>query len=106
MGRHMTRAAVRAVVVARARPLAAPIAAAIVHRRQKKAEYLRKPVKHCDLIESCSLGPYVGLFGRGTGSNWVTRGNEVDDEYMPSLTAYGNHSRAERQWPPVTSASR
>jgi len=31
----------------------------------RKREHSRKPDEQCDLIESCSPGPYIELFARG-----------------------------------------
>jgi N6-adenosine-specific RNA methylase IME4 len=62
----------------------------------RKREHSRKPDEQYDLIESCSLGPYVELFGRGTRSGWATWGNEADDSYAPTWTTYAHHSRAKR----------
>jgi N6-adenosine-specific RNA methylase IME4 len=62
----------------------------------RKREHSRKPDEQYDLIESCSLGPYVELFGRGTRSGWATWGNEADDSYAQTWTTYAHRSRAKR----------
>ncbi|WP_442754966.1 MT-A70 family methyltransferase [Methylocystis sp. JAN1] len=61
----------------------------------RKREHSRKPDEQYDLIESCSPGPYLELFARGTRRNWATWGNQADDEYRPTWSTYANHSRAD-----------
>src|SRR4030042_567691 len=41
-----------------------------------KREHSRKPDEQCGVIESCSWGPYLELFARGTRPGWVTWGNQ------------------------------
>lgn len=36
-----------------------------------KCEHSRKPDEQCDVIESCSRGPYLELFGRGERDGWT-----------------------------------
>lgn len=59
----------------------------------RKREHSRKPDEQYNLIEACSWGPYLELFGRGTRNNWSTWGNQADD-YMPDWATYSNHSQA------------
>jgi N6-adenosine-specific RNA methylase IME4 len=59
---------------------------------QRKREHSRKPDEQYLLIESCSKGPYLEMFGRGTRPNWVTWGNQADN-YFPSWVTYKNHSQ-------------
>ena len=61
--------------------------------RTRKREHSRKPDELYDIIESCSPGPYLELFARGTRKNWDQWGNEVED-YTPSWPTYANHSQA------------
>lgn len=65
----------------------------------RKREHSRKPDEQYDIIESCSPGPYLELFARGTRRNWATWGNQADDEYCPTWSTYANHSRADRLMP-------
>ena len=44
-----------------------------------------------DLIEACSPGEYLELFGRGVRKGWTVWGNQADD-YHPSWATYKNHS--------------
>jgi N6-adenosine-specific RNA methylase IME4 len=60
----------------------------------RKREHSRKPDEQYDLIESCSPGPYLELFGRGVRNGWTTWGNQADEDYKPTWATYSNHSRA------------
>ncbi|NCD34018.1 MAG: S-adenosylmethionine-binding protein [Spartobacteria bacterium] len=61
----------------------------------RKREHSRKPDEQYDLIESCSWGPFLELFGRGTRNGWATWGNQAD-EYVPDWNTYSNHSQADK----------
>jgi len=58
----------------------------------RKREHSRKPDEQYPLIESCSPGPYLELFGRGVRKGWITWGNQADDSYEPSWKTYGYNS--------------
>lgn len=58
----------------------------------RKREHSRKPDEQYKIIESCSWGPYLELFGRGTRSGWVSWGNQANDSYMPNWDTYRNNS--------------
>lgn len=60
----------------------------------RKREHSRKPDEQYPIIESCSGGPYLELFGRGVRFGWVTWGNEADENYQPTWETYANHSQA------------
>lgn len=60
----------------------------------RKREHSRKPDEQYDLIEACSPGPRIELFGRGIRSGWLTWGNQADADYTPSWSTYANHSQA------------
>ncbi len=62
----------------------------------RKREHSRKPDEQYDLIETCSPGPYLELFGRGVRSGWTTWGNQADDSYKPTWKTYAHHSQAGR----------
>lgn len=62
----------------------------------RKREHSRKPDEQYDIIESCSPGPYLELFARGTRKNWAMWGNQADEAYRPTWPTYANHSRSER----------
>jgi N6-adenosine-specific RNA methylase IME4 len=60
----------------------------------QKREHSRKPDEQYQLIESCSPGPYLELFSRGTRKNWTVWGNQANNSYRPDWKTYKNHSRA------------
>lgn len=60
---------------------------------KQKREHSRKPDEQYDLIESCSPGPFLELFGRGPRKGWKTWGNQAE-EYTPDWPTYVNHSQA------------
>ena len=57
----------------------------------RKREHSRKPDEQYGLIESCSPGPFLELFARGTRDSWCTWGHEAN-EYSPTWDTYKNHS--------------
>lgn len=61
----------------------------------RKREHSRKPDEQYDLIESCSPGPHMEMFSRGTRKKWAVWGNQADESYTPTWKTYGNHSQAE-----------
>lgn len=58
----------------------------------RKREHSRKPDEQYPLIESCSPGPYLEMFGRGVRSGWETWGNQADETYEPTWKTYGYNS--------------
>lgn len=64
----------------------------------RKREHSRKPDEQYDIIESCSWGPYIELFGRGAKKGWATWGNQVE-EYTPNWATYSNHSQSKKVIP-------
>lgn len=58
----------------------------------RKREHSRKPDEQYDLIESCSPGPHLELFGRGVRSGWTVWGNQADEDYKPSWKTYAYNS--------------
>lgn len=61
----------------------------------RKREHSRKPDEQYQIIESCSPGPYIELFSRGTREGWACFGNEAHGGYRPTWDTYANHSRAD-----------
>jgi N6-adenosine-specific RNA methylase IME4 len=61
----------------------------------RKREHSRKPDEQYELIESCSPGPYLELFARGTRPGWTYWGNQADDSYAPTWKTYAYNSAAE-----------
>lgn len=58
----------------------------------RKREHSRKPDEQYDIIESCSPGPYLELFSRGTRKGWTVWGNQADETYAPTWKTYAHHS--------------
>jgi N6-adenosine-specific RNA methylase IME4 len=58
----------------------------------RKREHSRKPDEQYDIIEACSVGPFLELFARGTRSGWITWGNQADDQYQPTWPTYRHNS--------------
>ena len=58
----------------------------------RKREHSRKPDEQYDLIESCSWGPYLELFGRGIREGWTVWGNQADADYRPDWKTYSYNS--------------
>lgn len=65
----------------------------------RKREHSRKPDEQYTIIESCSPGPYLELFGRGCRPSWTVWGNEAEASYSPSWPTYRYNSSSKR---PVT----
>ena len=59
----------------------------------QKKEHSRKPDAQYEIIESCSPGPYLELFARGTRKGWHTWGNQAK-QYTPDWNTYANHSQS------------
>jgi N6-adenosine-specific RNA methylase IME4 len=62
--------------------------------QSRKREHSRKPDEQYEVIESCSRGPFLEMFGRGPRKGWATWGNQADDSYEPTWDTYSNHSRS------------
>jgi len=60
----------------------------------RKREHSRKPDELFDLIESCSGGPYLELFARGTRRGWSGWGNQSEN-YEIDWKTYAHHSKVE-----------
>lgn len=63
----------------------------------RKREHSRKPDEQYDLIESCSPGPYLELFSRGTRKNWTVWGNQANELYEPTWDTYAHHSQVAKK---------
>ena len=57
-----------------------------------KREHSRKPDEQYPLIEACSPGPFLEIFGRGGRPGWVVFGNQADD-YKITWETYANNSQ-------------
>jgi N6-adenosine-specific RNA methylase IME4 len=65
----------------------------------RKREHSRKPDEQYQLIEACSPGPYLELFGRGVREGWVTWGNQASADYEPTWETYAHHSQVHKRPP-------
>ncbi len=65
----------------------------------RKREHSRKPDEQYQLIESCSKGPYLELFARGTRPNWIYWGNQANDDYQPDWKTYSHNSATDDATP-------
>jgi N6-adenosine-specific RNA methylase IME4 len=63
--------------------------------RTMKQEHSRKPDELYEIIERCSLGPYLELFARGTREKWTAWGNQAD-KYEITWPTYSNNSNGKR----------
>lgn len=57
----------------------------------RKQEHSRKPAEQYKIIESCSWGPFLELFARGSRPRWSSWGLQ-SKEYAPDWPTYKNHS--------------
>jgi N6-adenosine-specific RNA methylase IME4 len=64
--------------------------------KSRKQEHSRKPDEQYDIIESCSPGPYLELFSRGSRKGWDVWGNQSDD-YEPTWNTYKHNSRSQHR---------
>lgn len=62
----------------------------------RKREHSRKPDEQYPLIESCSPGPYLEMFGRGVRKGWSTWGNQAEETYEPTWETYSHNSKTTR----------
>lgn len=93
--RNVTELLLFGVVGKNARTLA-PGRTQVNMMQTRKREHSRKPDEQYDLIESCSPGPYLEMFGRGIRKGWMTWGNQADESYEPTWKTYAHHSQAGR----------
>ena len=63
--------------------------------KTQKREHSRKPDEFYNIVESCSPGPYLEMFARGSRPGWSTWGNQAE-EYIPDWPTYKNHSGSTR----------
>jgi len=60
----------------------------------RKREHSRKPDEQYPIIEACSPGPWLELFGRGVRKGWTVWGNQADEGYRPDWDTYAYNSRS------------
>jgi N6-adenosine-specific RNA methylase IME4 len=58
----------------------------------RKREHSRKPDEQYAVIEACSPGPYLELFGRGVRKGWTVWGNQAHDAWRPDWDTYAYNS--------------
>jgi N6-adenosine-specific RNA methylase IME4 len=58
----------------------------------RKREHSRKPDEQYPLIEACSPGPWLELFGRGLRPGWSVWGNQADADWRPTWDTYAHNS--------------
>jgi N6-adenosine-specific RNA methylase IME4 len=58
----------------------------------RKREHSRKPDEQYSIIESCSPGPYLELFGRGCRAGWTVWGDQAESDYAPTWPTYQHSS--------------
>jgi N6-adenosine-specific RNA methylase IME4 len=63
----------------------------------RKREHSRKPDEQYEIIESCSPGPFIELFARGTRDGWTSWGDQASAAYSPTWSTYAFHSWAKRE---------
>jgi N6-adenosine-specific RNA methylase IME4 len=63
----------------------------------RKREHSRKPDEQYDIIESCSAGPYLELFGRGVRRGWQVWGNQAEEGYAPDWKTYAHNSATDKR---------
>lgn len=66
--------------------------------KTRKREHSRKPDELYDIIEACSMGPYLELFARGPRKGWTVWGDQ-SDLYYPTWSTYPNHSQKDHLTP-------
>lgn len=62
--------------------------------QSRKREHSRKPDEQYKIIEQCSWGPRIELFGRGVRPGWITWGNQADEGYEPTWSTYKFNSQS------------
>jgi len=74
----------------------APGRSQVNYLSSRKREHSRKPDEQYPIIEACSPGPYLELFGRGVRPKWATWGNQADEAYRPTWDTYSHNSTTDR----------
>lgn len=58
----------------------------------RKREHSRKPDEQYEIIENCSWGPFLELFGRGKRKDWTVWGDQAEPDYKPDWPTYAHNS--------------
>lgn len=72
----------------------APARRQVNYLATRKREHSRKPDEQYELIESCSSGPFLELFARGSWPRWASWGNQAEHDYRPTWKTYAYHSQS------------
>lgn len=70
--------------------------------QSRKREHSRKPDEQYELIEGCSRGPFLEMFGRGERAGWATWGDQAGGDYAPGWKTYAYNSAAARTSHPTS----
>ncbi len=91
--RNVTELVLFGVRGKRARTLA-PGRSQVNFMATRKREHSRKPDEQYEIIEACSWGPYLELFGRGQRKDWTVWGDQAMPGYRPDWPTYAHNSAA------------
>jgi N6-adenosine-specific RNA methylase IME4 len=61
----------------------------------RKREHSRKPDEQYHIIEACSWGPYLELFGRGVRKGWTVWGNQAEPDWRPDWNTYAYNTSSQ-----------
>ena len=65
----------------------------------RKREHSRKPDEQYAIMEACSRGPFLELFGRGVRPGWTVWGEQANGEYTPTWDTYSYNSASPSLFP-------
>lgn len=68
--------------------------------KTRKQEHSRKPDKLYEIIEKCSIGPFLEIFARGKRNGWDVFGNQAE-EYNIEWETYKNNSKLYHKDPSI-----
>jgi N6-adenosine-specific RNA methylase IME4 len=74
----------------------APGRSQVNYMESRKQEHSRKPDEQYRIIESCSAGPYLEMFARGSRAGWTYWGDQAHDDYEPTWSTYSFNSASAR----------
>ena len=74
----------------------APGRSQVNYMASRKQEHSRKPDEQYRIIESCSAGPYLEMFARGSREGWTYWGDQAHSEYEPTWKTYSFNSASDR----------
>lgn len=74
----------------------APGRSQVNYMESRKQEHSRKPDEQYRIIESCSAGPYLEMFARGSRAGWTYWGDQAHDDYEPTWKTYSFNSATTR----------